>query len=82
MADAIIDATYGMIGYNSMTNNLNKNSTQNQTQTQNQNKVPSSSGNAANQLSRAQNRNINTLNNIIDNNLKPGDFSGTLADLY
>ena len=33
------------------------------------------------ELTRAQSRNINTLNNIIDNNLTAGDFSGTLADL-
>ena len=33
------------------------------------------------QLTRAQNRNIDKLNNIIENNLTAGDFSGTLADL-
>jgi len=32
-------------------------------------------------LTRAQSRNINTLKNIIENNLTDGDFSGTLADL-
>lgn len=38
-------------------------------------------GDVASQLTRAQSRNINTLNNIINNNLTAGDFSGTLADL-
>jgi len=32
-------------------------------------------------LTRAQTRNIDKLNNIIENNLTDGDFSGTLADL-
>ena len=32
-------------------------------------------------LTRAQQRNINTLNNVYENNLTEGDFSGTLADL-
>ena len=34
-----------------------------------------------NQLTRAQNRNIRTLKNVIENNLTEEDFSGTLADL-
>ena len=38
-------------------------------------------GGAAADLTRAQSRNINTLNNIIDNDLTAGDFSRTLADL-
>jgi hypothetical protein len=33
------------------------------------------------QLTRAQKRNTDTLKNVIKNNLTPGDFSGTLADL-
>ena len=33
------------------------------------------------QLTRAQSRNINTLNNIINDHLTESDFSGTLADL-
>ena len=32
-------------------------------------------------LSRAQKRNVQTLNNVIENNLKEHDFSGTLRDL-
>ena len=34
-----------------------------------------------NSLTRAQRRNVETLNNVIDNNLQAGDFSGTLRDL-
>jgi len=33
------------------------------------------------QLTRAQKRNVNTLDNIINDHLTAGDFSGTLADL-
>lgn len=32
-------------------------------------------------LSRSQKRNVETLNNVIENNLKDHDFSGTLRDL-
>jgi hypothetical protein len=32
-------------------------------------------------LTRAQKRNVETLNNVIENNLKEHDFSGTLRDL-
>ncbi|MGL6219262.1 MAG: hypothetical protein ACRC36_14590, partial [Lacrimispora sphenoides] len=43
-------------------------------------RVGEGAGNAV-ELTRAQSRNINTLKNIIENNLTDGDFSGTLADL-
>ena len=37
--------------------------------------------NATSNLTRAQNRNIETLNNVVNNNLTELDFSGTLRDL-
>ena len=43
--------------------------------------VPSVNKSLSEDLTRAQNRNINKLDNIIENNLTEGDFSGTLADL-
>ncbi|MBE7720106.1 MAG: hypothetical protein E7243_11385 [Lacrimispora celerecrescens] len=44
-------------------------------------RVSVGAGETVAELTRAQSRNINTLNNIINNNLTAGDFSGTLADL-
>jgi len=38
-------------------------------------------GSITNQLTRAQQRNVRTLDNVVRNNLTPNDFSGTLRDL-